>query len=334
VLGVTRGVSSERLRRAFIELARSTHPDTHPGDKAAEERFKIAAAAYDVLSDPGRRAEYDKSRAARSSRRLVTRSSTYAVAGLYKSGDLADLYDARRDADGKAVLLKVAREPSVNDLLTAESIRLRQLVPAGTEPGSVVARYYPELIESFSVGGRVVNVFTKLDEYASLRDVVASSDGGVAFEHGVWMFNRILEGLDRAHAAGLVYGAGVPSNVLVWLDPRGHLVKLADWGYGGLAGEKLKAAVPGQERFYPEGVLAGGPASPATDVYMAAKLVLYALRKDAPEYVTSFLRGCVSGRIRQDAWHVHEELRDHMERHFGPKRFVPFENSMWDSLKR
>jgi molecular chaperone DnaJ len=60
VLGVGRDASRDEIKRAYRRLALEHHPDKNPGNKEAEERFKEAAAAYEVLSDPSRRAEYDQ----------------------------------------------------------------------------------------------------------------------------------------------------------------------------------------------------------------------------------------------------------------------------------
>jgi DnaJ-class molecular chaperone len=60
VLGVARDVDAEALRKAYRKLARRHHPDVNPGDKKAEERFKEVSEAYDVLSDPEKRRNYDE----------------------------------------------------------------------------------------------------------------------------------------------------------------------------------------------------------------------------------------------------------------------------------
>lgn len=60
VLGVTKATSDEDIKKAYRQLARSLHPDVNPGDKKAEERFKEVAAAYDFLSDPIKRRQYDE----------------------------------------------------------------------------------------------------------------------------------------------------------------------------------------------------------------------------------------------------------------------------------
>ena len=59
VLGIDRGASAQDIKRAFRQLARELHPDVNAHDPEAEEKFKQAAEAYEVLSDPERRQTYD-----------------------------------------------------------------------------------------------------------------------------------------------------------------------------------------------------------------------------------------------------------------------------------
>ena len=64
VLGVAEEADSKTIGRAYRKLARELHPDTHPDDPDATERFKGVTAAYDVLGDETKRAEYDEFRRA------------------------------------------------------------------------------------------------------------------------------------------------------------------------------------------------------------------------------------------------------------------------------
>ncbi len=59
-LGVKKSASADDIRKAFRKLARKYHPDVNPGDKAAEEKFKVLSEANDVLSDPKKRKIYDQ----------------------------------------------------------------------------------------------------------------------------------------------------------------------------------------------------------------------------------------------------------------------------------
>jgi molecular chaperone DnaJ len=59
ILEIGRSASESDIRKAFRKLARRYHPDINPGDRAAEERFKVISEAYDILSDPLKREFYD-----------------------------------------------------------------------------------------------------------------------------------------------------------------------------------------------------------------------------------------------------------------------------------
>ncbi len=90
ILGVRRDATQEEIKRAYRKLARRWHPDANPGDKEAEERFKLLTEAYAVLSDPEKRARYDR----------------YGHAGLEAGDvpaqwpDIFDIFDAFFEAAG------------------------------------------------------------------------------------------------------------------------------------------------------------------------------------------------------------------------------------------
>src|SRR3954466_3704074 len=60
ILGVTKTASADEIKKAYRKVAMQYHPDRNPGDKAAEEKFKEAAEAYEVLSDADKKAQYDR----------------------------------------------------------------------------------------------------------------------------------------------------------------------------------------------------------------------------------------------------------------------------------
>src|SRR5262249_24910064 len=88
VLGVERDASDQQIKKAFRQLARELHPDVNAHDPGAEEKFKEAAEAHEILSDPERRATYDRFG------HEGLRSSGYApnFDGFSSIGDLFDAF--------------------------------------------------------------------------------------------------------------------------------------------------------------------------------------------------------------------------------------------------
>jgi len=60
ILGVSKSASADEIKKAYRKVAMQFHPDRNPGDKAAEEKFKEAAEAYEILSDADKKAKYDR----------------------------------------------------------------------------------------------------------------------------------------------------------------------------------------------------------------------------------------------------------------------------------
>src|SRR5215470_18399593 len=60
LLGLARNATAEDIKRSYRRLAKKLHPDLNPGNKAIEQQFKEVTAAYDLLSDPAKRARFDR----------------------------------------------------------------------------------------------------------------------------------------------------------------------------------------------------------------------------------------------------------------------------------
>jgi molecular chaperone DnaJ len=91
VLGVAKNASAAEIKKAYRKLARQYHPDRNPGDDEAEERFKEVQTAYDVLSDPEKRKQYDAFGSA-DGRRAGPGGFTWASGEGFDLGDLGDIF--------------------------------------------------------------------------------------------------------------------------------------------------------------------------------------------------------------------------------------------------
>jgi DnaJ-class molecular chaperone len=105
VLGVKPDASAEEIRTVYRKLAKEFHPDLNPGKPEAEERFKAVSSAYDLLSDPEKRARYDRGEIDESGAERPPRSyyrgyaegaegRKYQPEGEMDLGDLEDLFAA------------------------------------------------------------------------------------------------------------------------------------------------------------------------------------------------------------------------------------------------
>ena len=100
-LGVEKDASADDIKRAYRKIARENHPDTKPGDTAAETRFKAAGEAYGVLSDPEKRKEYDELRAMGAAGGFRFPGGGGAGAGGgFSTSDLGDLFGRAGQAAG------------------------------------------------------------------------------------------------------------------------------------------------------------------------------------------------------------------------------------------
>lgn len=98
ILGVERTAGEDEIRKAFRKLAKQYHPDLNPGNKDAEARFKEVNAAYDLLSDPGKRARFDRGEIDAEGRETFAHAHAHAGAGAQgfrfrREGGAEDLGD-------------------------------------------------------------------------------------------------------------------------------------------------------------------------------------------------------------------------------------------------
>ena len=162
VLGVKRGASAADIKSVYRKLAKTLHPDLHPGDAKIAERFKEVSAAYDFLSDPEKRARYDRGEIDADGNVFVRRPTGYgpgpdmgagagAGAGGSRDDILSDLMETMRAARNR-VFAKVGDDVTYRLLLdlkdaafgTTTRLRLKDgrvldvKIPAGVRTGHII----------------------------------------------------------------------------------------------------------------------------------------------------------------------------------------------------
>jgi len=250
-----------------------------------------------------------------------------ALGDLLATGDVADVYLAREAVR----VLKVSAAPGGNAFLDNERRTLATLLAAAG--GTTYRKYLPELVESFLTDdgcGRRVNVFRYEPGWYTLEQVHErhpALDG----RHLGWIFNRLLTVLGFVHRQRTVHGAVLPGHVMV--HAAGHGLRLIGWGQSVPAGRPVVAFPVRYEEWYPPEVLRRRPAVPATDLFLAARCLVYLAGGDAPagrvpesvpEAIRRFIAGCLLPGVRMrpgDAWELQDEWEALLRRLYGPPRF-------------
>jgi|FaiFalFF_MnMetaG_3_1042247.scaffolds.fasta_scaffold00010_34 molecular chaperone DnaJ len=93
ILGVSRNATQDEIKRAFWQLAKKYHPDLNPGNKEAEEKFKEINEAYQVLSDPQKRAQYDQFGHSAFTPEDLSGFRTFRFEDLFREFGFGDIFD-------------------------------------------------------------------------------------------------------------------------------------------------------------------------------------------------------------------------------------------------
>ena len=94
VLELQKGASEEEIKKAYRRLAKKYHPDLNPGNKEAEEKMKEVNAAYEILSDPEKKARYDQFGHAGVDPSYGAGGGGYAQYGGFEDFDLGSIFDS------------------------------------------------------------------------------------------------------------------------------------------------------------------------------------------------------------------------------------------------
>jgi molecular chaperone DnaJ len=142
VLGVSRGATKEEIKKAYRKQALKYHPDKNPGDKKAEENFKEAASAYEVLSNDEKRARYDRYGHAG----VGSASNGYGGSGMTMDDIFSSFGDIFGDAFGGFAGFGSSRRSTGRRVNKGSNLRVKvkldlQEIAAGTEKKIKVNKY-------------------------------------------------------------------------------------------------------------------------------------------------------------------------------------------------
>ena len=112
ILGLKQTADEDEIRRSYRKLAKKYHPDLNPGDAVCEQKFKEISVAYETLSDPQKRKEYDE--------KLSVKPKVGAKKAKSKTGagfsnmkfDFDEMFGFETDSDGEIKSKKIKTEPA------------------------------------------------------------------------------------------------------------------------------------------------------------------------------------------------------------------------------
>ncbi len=326
VFGELKGSLDEKLdeiKSIFNQMAKLVHPDKAPGDKMAEEAFKLLNNFYDRAQEEVKNDRYGE--VLRTS--IKSKKNTYTVAEKGISGDLSNVYFTEQGA-----ILKIAKEISLNKYLDKEAENLKKIHKQKHGQFQVLAdSHVPNLIESFQIDGKATNVIKtwKFKAY-SLEQVKQQYPSGVDGRHMAWIFKRLLAAIAIANEVGLVHSHIIPSNFLIC--PEDHNGLLIDWCGAVENGQTVGFQVSKYQEFYAPEIWLKQKVSFGTDVYMAAKLMVYILGNNTniPNSINNFINSLLikTPSLRpNNAFDILEDFDDTLKDVYGKPKWVDLKMS-------
>jgi hypothetical protein len=260
----------------------------------------------------------------------------YAPLRLLATGDVADIHLAATASESHTAtetlyLLKVARVPQDNAHLNLERKNLTRLL--GVAGNTTYRNYLPALVDSFPTTGRSprqINVFRWEPGFHTLEQL-HEQHPALDGRHLAWIFKRLLTVLGFSHRQNILHGAVLPCHALI--HAGGHGLRLVGWGRSVAVGQRIRTVPARYHDWYPSEVQHQQPASPATDLFLAARCLVYLAGGDpvtnrmpeaVPPPMRRFLQTCLleSAAMRpDDAWALVEDFDELLHALYGPPKF-------------
>ena len=281
------------IAAAYRALAKECHPD---GSKSDADRFKEIAEAHSVLSDPEKRAVYDR----REKASLGTVIGNYRITEEIASGGFGTTYLGENILAKKPVCVKHCHEVSAlyDQTLIEEAQAIWDLrhhsLPVmrdllRLDDGSLA------LVQSYIPGPTLEQIITK--------------GGKMDPETVAWIAERVLNVLMYLHFHGVVHGDIKPQNIIV--QPESHQIVVVDFGLSMVKPGRTSDPKGYTPVFSPPEQLDGSPLVPESDLYSLGMTMLFALSgsasaaerlevpRDVPEQLCAFIKRLLVRSVRQ-----------------------------------
>jgi hypothetical protein len=259
--------------------------------------------------------------------------------GRLAVGQSSDVFLATRASRlTERLVLKVLRAPEDEALARNEQSILAKLEASGERGTPYFTSLVPQRAFSGTVGGpgfprTFAAAFRQPPGFAhTLEQLRQAFVAGIDPRHAIWIWRRALELLDWVHRSGFAHGALLPAHILV--DAREHSVGLVGFSCAGPFGTSLSVMDARGADFYPLDSAERPTLSPAMDLAMLARCILYALGGQAtrapvqvPAALAELLSEQASGQISGSGatLALAQRVSDVARQCFGPPKFVKLE---------
>lgn len=260
---------------------------------------------------------------------LQTKSRAYTLFELLGIGDVSDVHLATCGEDD--FIVKASRIPGADKLLVHEHFVLKELIEAAQ--GTTYKFYLPQPVETVRARDTIlkqINVFTHEPGGFTLEQVHNRFPDGLDGRHLAWIFKRLLTILGFTHRQAWIHNAVLPTHVLIF--PGTHGVQLLDWKFANQSQPLVSISAKFRD-WYPPEVLGKQPTGPGTDLYLAAKCMIYLAGGNAasgvipdtiPQEMRGYFRSCVLEAINmrpRDAWGFMDEFTEMLLDLYGKPKF-------------
>jgi hypothetical protein len=349
------GVNPDGVKSAYHQIARTVHPDLHPGESDRASRIFGDVGEWYALAvrriERGTYGDRAPKTPAFDPVPITIGKTTYTLTAKMGDDIFTTIYEAGTKVVGgqtRRLLARVVRAPSDAGRLDREARALLGLAQKDPEPEReaffhVQRAYVPAYDGGFQLRGagstRYRGALLSIPEgraftLQELRE--KKFPAGIEPKHVWWIYRRLLLTLWMGHLHGYVHGAVTPDHVLVY--PKEHGLVLLDWTcYAEYKKERITAIDPRWSEFIPPEVFDKKNPTPATDLFMATATAFYALGGDpttcavpGPPLHADILRDLRQAldpnpsKRPQDAEKFHNRFGETLERAFGSRQFAEF----------